>query len=54
MGFGRVEIACLGVSQGDGASFTADSIDGLELLKSILKIEQKREHVEAMVNHLVG
>jgi len=55
MGFSRVDISySLGGMQGDGASFTADSIDGIELLKHILKIAQKREHVEAVVNNLVG
>lgn len=54
MGFDRVEINySLGYSQGDGASFTADSIDGLQLLKHLLHREETRQQTRALVAALL-
>lgn len=54
-GFARVEIAySLGGGQGDGASFTADAIDGLKLLKWLLHRQEHLVRVNYAVRALVG
>lgn len=54
MGFGRVQIAySLGGGQGDGASFTADSLDCVKILEHMLKRQECQKRVETLVVGLI-
>jgi len=54
LGFSRVQISySLGYSQGDGASFTADSIDVPKLCKAMMKMERDEALVNELVNGLI-
>jgi len=55
MGFNRVEIAySLGGAQGDGASFTSDSIDGKQLLKYLLKRTESTQEAQEVARRVLG